>query len=152
MNVGGGYGIFNLQMDKALGIDPGDARTGVAVSDDLGMLAHPLETLATAGGPPLARRLVAIARRTGATTMVVGVPRNMDGSRGPAAQKALALVEALRLEAPDLAVVPWDERLTTVAASRALHEAGRNTRRQKAVIDQVAAQFILQGWLDSRGA
>lgn len=150
MNVGGGCGIFNFQMDKALGIDPGDARTGVAVSDDLGMLAHPLETLPTAGKPPLEQRIAAIAKRTGATTIVVGVPRNMDGSRGPSAEKSLALIEALRSTAPAVQVLPWDERLTTVAASRALHEAGRNTRRQKAVIDQVAAQLILQGWLDSQ--
>ena len=138
---------FQPQMKKALGIDLGDARVGVAVSDDLGLLAHPLETI-TVKSTPVRQRILALAAERGAGTIVVGMPRNMDGSYGPAAEKARAFVEELRRDS-SCTVIAWDERLTTVSAQRALHEAGRNTRQQKAVIDQVAAQIILQGWLDS---
>ena len=138
---------FQLQMKKALGIDLGEARVGVAVSDDLGMLAHPLETITVRTTPPLAR-IQQLAAERGATTIVVGMPRNMDGSHGPAAEKARAFIDSLRASC-SCDIVAWDERLTTVSASRALHEAGRNTRQQKHLIDKVAAQIILQGWLDA---
>jgi putative Holliday junction resolvase len=74
----------------------------------------------------------------------------MDGSRGPAAEKARAFRDALAAAEPGLRVVLWDERLTTVAASRSLREAGKTARQQKGLIDQAAAQLILQGWLDAR--
>lgn len=134
-------------MKKALGIDLGDARVGVAVCDDLGMLAHPLETIIVRTTPPL-DRILKLATDLNASTIVVGMPRNMDGSHGPAAEKARAFIDSLRAKS-SCTIVPWDERLTTVSASRALHEAGRNTRQQKSLIDQVAAQIILQGWLDA---
>lgn len=134
-------------MNKALGIDLGDVRVGIAASDDLGMLAHPLQTIPATGGD-LAKRIAALATEHRAATIVVGVPRNMDGSRGPAAEKALAFIEDLKKCTPSR-VLGWDERLTTVSAQRALREAGRDARSQKSIIDQVAAQIILQGWLDS---
>ena len=81
--------------------------------------------------------------------LVVGVPRNMDGSYGPSAERSRALIAELRATG-DLEIVPWDERLTTVAAQRALRESGRKAKHQKGVIDQAAAQIILQSWLDSR--
>jgi putative Holliday junction resolvase len=139
---------FQPQMKKALGIDLGDARVGVAISDDLGMLAHPLETIPVKSTPVL-KRVLALARERSATTIVVGMPRNMNGSLGPAAEKAKAFIEELRRET-SIRVVAWDERLSTVSAQRALQEAGRNTKKQRAVIDQVAAQIILQSWLDSQ--
>ena len=138
---------FQLQMKKALGIDLGDARVGVAVSDDLGMLAHPLETITVRTTPPL-ERILQLSAKLGATTIVVGMPRNMDGSHGPAAEKARTFIDALRSKCT-CEIISWDERLTTVSASRALHESGKNTRQQKTLIDQVAAQIILQGWLDA---
>jgi putative Holliday junction resolvase len=73
----------------------------------------------------------------------------MDGSYGPAATKAKEFIEKIRART-SLEIIPWDERLTTVAAQRSLQESGRNTRNQKSVIDQVAAQIILQGWLDAQ--
>ena len=79
--------------------------------------------------------------------MVAGVPRNMDGSFGAAANKALQFVEKLRAVV-SCQVVTWDERLTTVAAHRELREAGRKTRETRGYVDQVAAQMILQGYLD----
>ena len=139
---------FQPQMKKALGIDLGDARVGVAVSDDLGMLAHPLETISTQS-TNVVKRVLALAGERTVETIIVGMPRNMNGSHGPAADKAKAFIEELRRETT-LPIVAWDERLSTVSAQRALQEAGRNTRKQKSVIDQVAAQIILQSWLDSQ--
>ena len=134
-------------MKKALGIDLGDARVGVAISDDLGMLAHPLETIAVKTSDVKKRILTLVAER-GAQTIIVGMPRNMDGTYGPAATKAKDFIEALR-SSTEIKVIAWDERLTTVSAQRSLHEAGKNTKKQRPIIDQVAAQIILQGWLDS---
>lgn len=136
-------------MPRILGIDPGDARIGVAVSDTLGMLAHPVETIHISKIEPVGR-IRELAGRYAVSSVVVGVPRNMDGSRGPAAQKSLDLIEKLR-EALTCPVVPWDERLSTVQAERNLRAAGRKARDQKTVVDQAAAQVILQSYLDSRG-
>ena len=135
-------------MNRSLGIDLGDARVGVAASDDLGMLAHPMETIQVKAGRVI-QRILEIAAEKATQTIVVGMPRNMDGSFGPAAQKAREFIDALKLET-SCRVVPWDERLTTVSAQRSLHEAGKNARAQKAMIDQVAAQILLQSWLDSQ--
>lgn len=135
-------------MNRSLGIDLGDARVGIAVSDDLGMLAHPMETVQVKAGRVM-QRILEIIKEKGTQTVVVGMPRNMDGTFGPAAQKAREFIEALKVETT-ARVVPWDERLTTVSAQRSLHEAGKNARAQKAMIDQVAAQILLQSWLDSQ--
>jgi len=136
------------KMKRALGIDYGDVRVGVAISDELGFMAHPLETIDTRQTPAVPRiRQLAAEREIG--TVVVGLPRNMDGSRGPAAEKATAFAEELRAALP-CPVVTWDERLTTVAAQRALREAGRKAKEQKNIVDQAAAQVILQGWLDAQ--
>jgi putative Holliday junction resolvase len=134
-------------MKKALGIDLGEARVGVAVSDDLGMLAHPLETISVKT-TDVKKRILTLAAERGAQTIIVGMPRNMDGSYGPAATKAKEFIEALR-SSTEIKIIGWDERLTTVSAQRSLHEAGKNTKKQRPIIDQVAAQIILQGWLDS---
>jgi len=135
-------------MTRALGLDHGDARIGVAISDDLGMLAHPLTTIQVKAGDPIVA-IAQIVERERIENIVLGMPRNMDGSYGPAAEKVRAFAEKLRA-AVTCPVKLWDERLTTVAAQRALHEAGRNTKQSREVIDQAAAQIILQGWLDSQ--
>jgi putative Holliday junction resolvase len=135
-------------MKRVLGIDYGDVRVGVAVSDELGFMAHPLETIDVRRSPAVARiRELAAAR--GVETIVVGLPRNMDGSHGPAADKAKKFAEELRA-ALSCTVVTWDERLTTVSAQRSMQEAGRKAKDQKNVIDQAAAQVILQSWLDAQ--
>jgi putative Holliday junction resolvase len=136
-------------MLRALGIDHGEARLGLALSDELGMLAHPLETLALKDVADPVARIADIVVREKVGTIVLGLPRNMDGSYGPAAEKVRAFAEKLRA-ACACEVKLWDERLTTVAAQRSLHEAGRNVKQSRAVIDQVAAQLILQGWLDAQ--
>lgn len=122
---------------------------GVAMSDDLGMMAHPLETIAVKTCDAVAR-VAELARKHRAGTIVVGIPRNMDGTYGTSAEKARSLVDKLKTALPECTVRGWDERLTTVAAQKSLHEAGRNAKQSKSVIDQVAAQMILQGWLDSQ--
>ncbi len=135
-------------MNRALGIDLGDARVGVATSDDLGMLAHPLETIQVKSGGVL-KRILELAQEKSVATIVVGMPRNMDGTFGPAAEKSREFIEKLKAETT-CRVVAWDERLTTVSAQRSLHEAGRKAKEHRAVIDQVAAQILLQSWLDSQ--
>lgn len=141
---------FQLEMENRhfLGIDPGEARVGVAMSDDLGLLAHPLETIDASRRDPC-ERIIELATQKQAIAIVVGVPRNMDGSFGPAAEKARALIERLRASVP-CQVIPWDERLTTISAQRALREAGRKAKNQRSVIDQAAAQILLQSWIDAQ--
>jgi len=112
------------------------------------MLAHPLETILVKEGKAV-KRVAAIVRREKTATVVIGLPRNMNGTYGPAAEKVREFAAKLQALVP-CEVKFWDERLTTVAAQRSLHEAGRNTKNSRAVIDQVAAQLILQGYLDSQ--
>jgi putative holliday junction resolvase len=138
-------------MKPVLGVDLGKARTGVALSDDLRMLAHPLETIATPSVNKIAQRVQKIVSERQVDCVVVGLPRQMNGILGPAAQNAQRFVERLRsLVSCD--VVTWDERLSTVAAERALREAGRKTRETRDIRDQVAAQIILQSYLDRLNA
>ncbi len=134
-------------MTRAVGIDFGDARVGVAVSDELGILAHPLETITVRATDPVARVIQIVAEKQ-AGVVIVGLPKNMDGTTGTAAEKARAFADKLR--AAGITVRMWDERLSTVAAQRNLHEAGHDARSSRAIIDQAAAQIILQGWLDSQ--
>ena len=138
-------------MKPILGVDLGEARTGIALSDDLRMLAHPLETIASASVNKVAQRVQKIVSERQVDCVVVGLPRQMNGILGPAARNAQHFVERLRsLVSCD--VVTWDERLSTVAAERALRDAGRKTRETRGIRDQVAAQIILQGYLDRLNA
>jgi putative holliday junction resolvase len=139
--------MSDLQLRRRiLGIDLGRARIGVAVSDELGMLAHPVETIPAT--TDAARRIAEIVREKDAERVVVGLPRHMNGSVGTGATEALAFAKKLEAMLP-CKVVTWDERLTTTAANRALRASGRKTRDSRGVVDQVAAQMILQGYLDS---
>jgi len=112
------------------------------------MLAHPLETIHVKEGKPL-ERVAEVIRRDKIATVVLGLPRNMNGTYGPAAEKAREFAKKLQALAP-CEVKFWDERLTTVAAQKSLHQAGKNVKQSRQVIDQVAAQLILQGYLDSQ--
>ena len=134
-------------MKPILGVDLGQARIGVAISDELGMLAHPLETIPA--GKEATARIVELARVKEAQCIVVGVPKTMSGQLGTAANEALSFVAKLKA-AVACPVVTWDERLTTVAAHRALRDAGKKTRETRGYVDQVAAQMILQGYLDQK--
>ncbi len=134
-------------MNPILAIDFGRARIGAAISDELQLLAHPLETI-TANERSIAR-VTEIVRERKVDHVVVGIPRQLSGKIGTAATETLRFVEKLRAILP-CPVVTWDERLTTVAAHRALREAGKKTRTTRDYVDQVAAQMILQGYLDRR--
>lgn len=134
-------------MQRMLGIDYGEARVGLALSDELGLFAHPLETIEVKKIDP-ARRIREIAKREKVALLVLGMPRNMNGSYGPAAEKVTAFAEILR-QRTGIEIKFWDERMTSLAAQRALHDAGRRVKGGRKVIDQVAAQMILQGYLDS---
>jgi putative holliday junction resolvase len=132
---------------RRLGIDLGASRIGIAISDELGMLAHPLETIPNDSG--FLSKLQKMVIEKGITAIVMGIPRNMDGSYGPAAEKAKLFLSQLKTEFPGVQLIPWDERLTTMEAQRLLHAAGRDVKKSRPVIDQVAAQVILQSYLDS---
>ena len=132
-----------------LALDFGRARIGAAISDELQLLAHPLETIPANEKAP--SRIAEIVREKKVDHVVTGVPRQMNGQIGAAATEVLQFVEKLRAILP-CPVVTWDERLTTVAAHRALRDAGKKTRQTRGYVDQVAAQMILQGYLDRRAA
>ena len=136
---------------RVLGIDFGRARIGVAVSDELGMLAHPVETIPGADVNSAAKRVAALAREKKVARVILGLPRHMSGALGVAADEVQAFAGKLRplLSCP---LLLWDERLSTTAANRALREAGQKTRHTRGIVDQVAAQMILQGYLDSTQA
>ena len=118
-------------MKKALGIDLGAARVGLALADDLGMLAHPLETVKVKAAGDLAAYIAEVIRREKVEVAVIGLPRNMDGSHGPAAAKAKEFGEKLRAKAPACEMRYWDERMTSVAAQKALHEMGLNVKNSR---------------------
>ena len=130
---------------RILGVDFGRARIGIAVSDELGLLAHPVETIPARENP--AKRIDEIVREKNVERVVIGLPRHMNGSMGEAAEDVLVFAEKLRKLLP-CEVLVWDERLTTIAANRALREGGQKTRTSRSFVDQVAAQMILQGYLD----
>jgi len=136
-------------MNPILALDFGRARIGAAISDELQLLAHPFETIPA--NKQAVSRIAEIVREKKVDHVVAGVPRQMNGQIGSAATEALQFVEKLRAILP-CPVVTWDERLTTVAAHRALRDAGKKTRDTRSYVDQVAAQLILQSYLDWRVA
>jgi putative holliday junction resolvase len=133
---------------RHMGLDVGDRRIGVALSDETATLASALTTLTRVGGRKDAAAVADLARTHEAVAVVVGLPLNMNGSRGPQVQKVLGFVEGLRAELP-VPVVLRDERLTTVEADERLREAGLGWKERKRVVDQVAAVVILQEYLDA---
>lgn len=137
-------------MPRALGLDLGERRIGVAVSDPDGVLATPYETVARVGDRVKEHeRLGELVAETGAGVVVVGLPRSLDGSEGPAARKVRREVAKLRAHL-DVPVETYDERLTTVSADRSLQLMDVKGARRRQVVDQVAAAVLLQAWLDSR--
>jgi putative Holliday junction resolvase len=132
-------------MNPILGIDFGQARIGLAISDELRLLAHPLETIPANQNPR--KRIAEIVRNRKIDKVVIGIPRHMSGEVGDAARQALDFASELRQQL-SCSVETWDERLTTVAANRLLAAAGKKTRETRKFVDQVAAQMILQGYLD----
>ena len=138
-----------------LGVDLGERRIGVAVSDSAGRLALARGAITRqAGSDDHRRQLVELARREGATHVVIGLPLGLNGRDGPASRRVRAEVQVLtpQLQAAGASVELWDERFTTVSAHRSLQQAGMSGRRRRAVVDQTAAAILLQAWLDAAAA
>lgn len=133
-----------------IGLDLGTETIGVAVSDIFRNVATPLETIKRKKFGVDAARMLEIATGRNATGIILGLPLNMDGSEGPRAQSTRAFARNLERLTP-LPIAFWDERLSTVAAERALLEADTSRKRRAQVIDHVAAAYILQGLLDRLG-
>ena len=134
---------------RMLAVDLGLARTGLAVCDELELLASPLGTVAQPDPDKLLDEVVAAVVRESVKAIVVGHPRNMDGSRGESARRAEAFAASLE-ERTGLPVTLWDERLTTVSAIGFLNETTVRGKKRKAIVDTVSATIILQEYLDSR--
>lgn len=139
---------MNESPHPALGIDYGDARVGIAASDPVGIMAHPVETIHLQKDD-VWQRLDAIISARGIRTLVVGLPCHLDGREGDAAQKVRRFAKQLHERHPNLPLHFIDEAFTTVTAAAKLHEAGKNAKRQKAMIDQAAAVEILSAWMEA---
>ena len=135
---------------RALGIDLGSKRIGIAVSDRTGTIASPLTMLQRSGSVRRDHEAIrALVVEEEAEMLVVGLPLNMNGTSGPAARAAVAEAEALATVV-GVPVITFDERRTTVTADRALIEAGISAQARRKLVDKVAAAVLLQTWLDSR--
>lgn len=132
-----------------LSVDYGDARTGIAVCDKLEFLASPVCVIKESYMPKVANRIAELANEKKAEMIVVGKPKNMDGSEGFRADKCRELAESLE-KIVDVPVNMWDERLTTVSAHKALNVTNTRGKDRKAVIDAVSAVMILEDYLKYR--
>ncbi len=135
---------------KTAAIDNGERRVGIAISDDLGMLARPLATIQDASPKRRLAQTAAALRNAAPDLVLVGLPKNMDGSEGPAAAAARAFAGQIAA-ATNLPVRLVDERLSTVQASRSLREQGLDSRKQRTRIDAASAAVLLQAHLDAQG-
>lgn len=135
---------------RILALDHGTKRIGVAVSDEMQMIATPLEYLPAEPPAAVFDRVAALVREKEVARIIVGMPRNMDGSYGPAAQKAQEFVAALT-EAVAVPIKTWDERLTSAMANRALVQGNVRRDQRKEKVDKMAAAILLQGYLDAQG-
>lgn len=135
---------------RVMAIDYGDAHIGIAVSDAAGILCGEAWTMDEYSMSRAAERIAGECAQRGVERLVLGFPKNMDGSIGPRAEKSREFSELLR-EAAGLEVVLWDERRTTVDAHRILSENGRRGKKRKKTVDAVAASLILEGYLGSVG-
>ena len=133
---------------RILAVDLGLARTGLAISDESGFLASPVGTIAEKDLDVLCDKIADTVRERQATEIVVGHPRNMDGSCGESAQRAEGFAKSLG-DKTGLPVHLWDERMTTVSAIGYLNQTDTRGKKRKAVVDTVAATIILQNYLDS---
>lgn len=134
---------------RIMGIDFGDVRIGLAMSDPMGWTAQGIETITWKGSMKHpAERIGKLAKDYGVEKIVIGFPKNMNGTIGPRGEKTIEFIGVLS-GFTEVEIVKWDERLSSVAANRTMHEVGMKTSKKKQVVDQIAAVFILQGYLDS---
>lgn len=134
---------------RIMAIDYGDAHTGVAISDPTGLLAGTATTIHSRKAEVVLEELARLVRENQVDEVVMGFPRNMDGTEGPRAQLYREFAQRVE-EATGLKPTLWDERRTTVDAHRILFEAGKNAKKRKKTVDAVAASLILEGYLDNR--
>ncbi len=134
---------------RILAVDYGDARTGLAISDNSEFLASPVGTIPERNAQRLAQKVAETAKEQGAQLIVVGLPINMNGTMGPRAEKCEEFAQMLR-ELVDCEVQMWDERSTTVTAHNILNTTNVRGKARKAVVDTVAATIILESFLDHR--
>ncbi|MGZ3524305.1 MAG: Holliday junction resolvase RuvX [Thermodesulfobacteriota bacterium] len=132
---------------RIMGLDIGTRTIGIAISDELGITAQGLKTLRRKSMEEDFKEIAAIIRQFEIEKIIVGLPQNMDGTLGTQAEKVLNWMEALK-DRVEIPIATWDERLSTVGASRVLLEADLSRRKRKNVIDKLAAVLILQGYLD----
>lgn len=133
-------------LHPALGIDFGQARIGIAATDDFGIMAHPVETIDVERTNPH-RRIAELCRLRKIRQLVLGLPLRMDGSEGDAAARVRKFATELSSHLPEIPLCMVDESLTTQDAAEKLHRAGKSSRKQKPLIDQMAAVEILHRWL-----
>ncbi len=134
---------------RVLAIDYGDARTGLAFSDLLGILCGEAVTINEWNAERLADTIAEMAKQRQVETLVLGLPKNMDGSEGARAEKCRAF-KALLEERTGLSVVLWDERRSSIEAHNILHAVGKKEKKHKNTVDAVAASLLLEGYLGSR--
>lgn len=134
-------------MGRALALDLGEKRIGLAISDLTGLIAQPFKTLSWGGIKHLISELRTIIPEQQVDRIVVGVPYTLKGTNSKKTDEVLAIIKKLR-NALDIEVFEEDERLTSVMAQQSLHAMGKNAKQQRQIIDQLAAVYILQSWLD----
>ncbi len=132
-----------------LGVDFGDSRTGFAISDALGFSAHTLETFHEKNMNKVAVHTAELVKKHNVTTLVLGLPKNMNGTIGDRGKKTKAFEKILK-GLVDCPIVLWDERLTTVSAHNLMNETNVRGKKRKDSVDKIAAAFILQAYLDSK--
>ena len=132
---------------RIMAIDYGDARTGIAISDPTGLLAGYTTVIHSRKSEVVAEEIARLVKEHGVEELVMGFPRNMDGTEGPRAELYRTFAAKVE-EATGIKPVLWDERRTTVDAHRILFEAGKNAKKRKKTVDAVAASLILEGYLD----
>jgi putative holliday junction resolvase len=139
----------NISAMRVLALDHGSKRIGVAISDPTGVIAQPVESMAPEPFANFLERLKQILREKEVELILIGMPRNMDGSYGPAALKVQEFVNVLK-QAVTVPITTWDERLTSVQANRFLIQADVRRADRKQRVDKTAAAILLQSYLDSR--
>lgn len=133
---------------KIIGVDFGDSRTGYAISDALGFSANVLEAFKCKRIDGVADYTVGLAKELGAEKIVLGFPKNMNGTIGPRAERVTLLADMIK-ERIDIPIILWDERLTTVSAHNLMNETNVRGKKRKESVDSISAAYILQGYLDS---
>lgn len=140
-----------------MGLDIGDKYIGIALSDPLGMFAQPFKVITRTGDEAIMEELKEIVVDSEVSRIVFGLPKNMNGSIGPQAEKVIAFIERLKQDMSSISYernavefLSWDERLSSRAAENAMLEAGLSRNKRKQIVDKIAASIILQGYLDSR--